>query len=153
MDETKQSAQDADANIQPENKSYIFTKHNVSLKEYKIHKYVYDLGIVNVPRIYDYNKETQVLKMQKINNMCISDFYGEDPTKIPEEIFEKIRNIIHVLCDNNIEYKDITGYNFIEHNEKLWIIDFEHASFNTKIRNKFIRGFLKGNNKWNPEFI
>lgn len=136
-----------------EPKSYIFTKENVSLNEYKIHQYVYNLGIVNIPKIYDYNKETMTLKMQKINNMCLSDFYGEESDCIPEELFTKIRNIIQTLYDHNIEYQDITGYNFIEKDNKLWIIDFEHAYFKKNINNKFIKHFLDGNNSWNPDFL
>ena len=139
------------------NKSYMFAKPNVSLKEYRMHMYIYNLGIVNVPKIYDYNKETKVLTMQKIHNMCLSDFYGEAATNISNELFNKIREIIQLLYDNCIEYPDITGYNFIEKDNKLWIIDFEHAIFNkniqTNIKNKFIDDFLKGSNNWNPEFV
>ena len=136
--------------------SHMFIKNNVSLQEYKIHTYVYNLGLVNVPKIYDYNKETMVLKIQKITNMCISDFYGEEPTDVPNEIFDEIRNIIQILYDNNVEYPDITGYNFIKKNNKLWIIDFGDASFNPEIRENisdpFIEKFLKGHNGWNPDF-
>jgi hypothetical protein len=46
------------------------------------------------------------------------------------------------------EYPDITGYNFIEHNNKLWIIDFEHAH----IRDTFVDKFIHGRNTWNPRF-
>ena len=35
-----------------------YTKENVSLKEYKIHAYVYDLGIVNIPKIVHYDKNS-----------------------------------------------------------------------------------------------
>lgn len=139
-----------------DNKSYMFIKENVSLKEYKIHMYVYNLGLINVPKIYDYNKETKVLKMQKITNLSLSDFFGEESTNISDELFHKIRNIIQILYHNNIEYPDITGYNFIEKNNKIWIIDFGHASFNSSINenisDSFINKFLKGHNGWNPEF-
>lgn len=134
--------------------SYTFTKENVSLAEYRLHSYIYNLEIVNVPKVYDYNKDTKVLKMQKIQKMCISDFYGEKPQDVPEEIFDKIRNIVRTLRDNDIEYPDITGYNFIEQNDKIWIIDFGHASFSaSRINNDFIEKFLEGENMWNPEFI
>jgi tRNA A-37 threonylcarbamoyl transferase component Bud32 len=138
------------------NESYMFIKENVSLHEYKMHTYAYNLGLINVPKIYDYNEETKVLKMQKITNLCLSDYYGEDPTDISDELFNEIRNIIKILYDNNIEYPDITGYNFIEKNDKTWIIDFGHASFNpyinTNITDPFIDKFIKGYNSWNPNF-
>ena len=67
--------------------------------------------------------------MQKIHNMCLSDFYGEAATNISNELFNKIREIIQLLYDNCIEYPDITGYNFIEKYNKLWIIYFEQASY------------------------
>jgi len=40
-----------------------YTKENVSLCEYKIHKYVYNLKIVNIPKIKSYNRKTKQLKM------------------------------------------------------------------------------------------
>ena len=73
--------------------NYIYTKQNVSYKEYKIHKYVYGLSEIygiHVPRPYEYNYETRELKMQRIPNMCISDFYGETSENVPEEIFKEI---------------------------------------------------------------
>ena len=36
-----------------------YTKENVSLCEYKMHKLVYNLHIVNIPKIISYNKETK----------------------------------------------------------------------------------------------
>jgi tRNA A-37 threonylcarbamoyl transferase component Bud32 len=57
------------------------------------------------------------------------------------------------LAENNIEYPDITGYNFIEHDNKIWIIDFEHSSFiNKTMKDPFVNKFIGGSNKWNPEF-
>ena len=47
---------------------------------------------------------------------------------------------------------------FIEYENKLWIIDFEHATFCDYSRNKsiecggFIEKFMNGHNGWNPEF-
>jgi tRNA A-37 threonylcarbamoyl transferase component Bud32 len=138
------------------NESYMFIKENVSLHEYKMHTYAYNLGLINVPKIYDYNEETKVLKMQKIPSLCLSDYYGEDPTNISAELFNEIRNIIKILYDNNIEYPDITGYNFIKQNNKIWIIDFGHASFNpyinTNLNDPFIDKFIKGYNSWNLNF-
>ncbi len=130
-----------------------YTKENVSLKEYKIHAIVYDLGIVNVPKIINYNKKTKQLKMVKVGIMNVADFYGEKAGDICAELFAKIRAIIQTLYEHNILYSDITGYNFIENDKKLWIIDFEHAIYNPKRKNKFVERFLAGADEWNPEFL
>ena len=126
----------------------IYTKNKVELHEYNMHKYVYDLHIVNIPAIISYNKDTKVMVMEKIDNMNISDMYGEKVGNISKELLDKVRNIIKTLYDHNIGYPDITGYNFIEYDNKVWIIDFEHSY---KI-DPFIVKFIKGLNKWNPEY-
>ena len=131
-----------------------FTKENVSLCEYKIHKYVYNLDIVKVPKIKSYNKKTKQMKMVRVGAMSVSDYYGETAEHISDELFARIRNIIQTLYDHDILYIDITGYNFIENNNKLWIIDFEHATYNyPKKTDEFVKKFLEGHNGWNPEFL
>jgi len=51
-------------------------------------------------------------------------------------------------------YIDITGYNFIENDNKLWIIDFGHATYNyPRKMDEFVEKFLAGHNGWNPEFL
>jgi tRNA A-37 threonylcarbamoyl transferase component Bud32 len=130
-----------------------FTKENVSLCEYKIHKYVYNLKIVNIPKIKSYNRKTKQMKMVRVGTMSVSDYYGETPEHIDAELFTRIRNIIQTLYDHDILYIDITGYNFIENDNKLWIIDFEHATYNhPRKTDEFVEKFLEGHNGWNPEF-
>ena len=130
-----------------------FTKENVSLCEYKIHKYVYNLNIVNIPKIKSYNRKTKQMKMVRVGTMSVSDYYGETPEHIDAELFARIRNIIQTLYDHDILYIDITGYNFIENDNKLWIIDFEHATYNhPRKTDEFVEKFLDGHNGWNPEF-
>jgi tRNA A-37 threonylcarbamoyl transferase component Bud32 len=130
----------------------VYIKSNVSPHEYYMHKYVYELGIVNIPKIIAYDHERRVLVIEKIKNMCISDWYGAESNKIAPELFDKIRDIIKKLADNNIEYSDITGYNFIEYNNQIWIIDFEHSKVITGKLNKFVINFINGLNEWNPEY-
>ena len=48
-----------------EEKNNYFIKENVSLKEYKTHNYVYNLGIVNMPKIIHYDKKTKQMTMEK----------------------------------------------------------------------------------------
>jgi tRNA A-37 threonylcarbamoyl transferase component Bud32 len=130
----------------------VYIKQNVTPYEYHMHKHVYDLKIVNMPEIISYNKETKVLIMKKINNLNLSDMHGENESDIEEYLFDEVRKIIKTLYDNNIEYPDITGYNFIEHDGKMWIIDFEHSKISSVIKNQFINKFINGLNMWNPEF-
>jgi tRNA A-37 threonylcarbamoyl transferase component Bud32 len=94
--------------------------------------------------------------MKRINALSVSDQYGENFEDVPSHIITKIRDTIATLYTNGIEYPDITGYNFIyeEDADKLWIIDFEHASYNSchKGYDPFILDFINGRNDWNPEF-
>jgi tRNA A-37 threonylcarbamoyl transferase component Bud32 len=138
-------------NINYLNNDKYYIKYNVEINEYKIHKYIYNLNIVNIPKIYYYDKKDKFMIMQKIANQCLSDEYGESSKNINKNLFNKIREIIKKLYLNNIEYPDITGYNFIEYNNKMWIIDFGDAKFNTNINNKFIIEFIKGKNEWNKK--
>ncbi len=137
----------------------VYTKQNVEFNEYYIHYLVYKLGIVNVPKIYSYNASTKELKMEKINEMNISDMYGDELSSVPRILISKIRKIIRLLDDNMIDYPDITGYNFIEYKDKMWIIDFGHAKLrsNDVPTTKFIDDFTGeiGNwdeISWNPEY-
>ena len=137
-----------------------FVKQNVSFKEFMMHDFIYNLstvltdGILNVPKIINYDIDKQILTMEKINHMCVSDFYGENEKEIHEDLFNTIRSIIRVLYDNHIVYPDITGYNFIESDGKVWIIDFEHSDFKTHKKDTFVERFIKDEtyNRWNPWF-
>jgi tRNA A-37 threonylcarbamoyl transferase component Bud32 len=133
-----------------------YIKPNVSSKEYEMHKHVYLLGIVKTPEILAYDSHTKVMLMKKVNYMNVSDYYGENSDDIRPELFNKIRTIIKTLYDNNIVYPDITGYNFIEYNDEVWIIDFEHANFKPLVcdadADDFVIKFMNGTNKWNPRF-
>ena len=129
-----------------------YVKQNVLLHEYTMHNHVYNLNIVNIPEIISYSPQTKIMVMRKIPNMNISDMYGEEAYNVNCNLFNKIRSIIKILYDNNIEYPDITGYNFIEIGDTVWIIDFEHAKINKNIKNKFIKKFIGGIHQWNPDF-
>jgi tRNA A-37 threonylcarbamoyl transferase component Bud32 len=137
----------------------VYVKHDVGMHEYVMHKYIYELNILNVPRIISYDYHNKILTMKKVENMSISDFYGEENNQVPTNIVNKIREIIKRLLDNGIEYPDITGYNFIEESGEIWIIDFEHTKFFDKDSIKksnnyeFIINFINGLNSWNSEFI
>jgi tRNA A-37 threonylcarbamoyl transferase component Bud32 len=129
-----------------------YIKHQVSLKEYEMHKHVHSLGIVNVPKILAYDRDTRIMLMERVNYMNVSDYYGEKDTDTSPELFGRIRKIIKTLYDNNVVYPDITGYNFIEYDENIWIIDFEHSNFKSLLRDDFVVEFINGATKWNPRF-
>lgn len=119
--------------------------------EIEIQTFVSMLGIA--PEIiYNYwcNGATYIA-MTKIKGMTLADFYGSRNMDIPTSIWNEVRKIVQTLYNNGIEYVDITPYNFmIDDNEKIWIIDFEHAK---KIpQNWFLNTFLNGANNWNPDF-
>jgi len=130
----------------------MFTKHNVTSSEYKTQLLLFNSHIVNVPRPYMF-KESQLI-MQIIPALSISDMYGENFSDVPVHITDEIRDIIATLYLNGIEYPDITGYNFIEYQDKIWIIDFGHASYNSNPQSydPFIMKFINGHNDWNPNY-
>ena len=137
------------------NPDLYYIKKNVELHEYKMQKFVYNLGIVNVPKIIHYDKKTKVMAMNKIIGDNLSNIYGENEEDIDPEMFDRVREIIGTLARHNIEYPDITGYNFVlDSLGKLWIIDFEHSKYNMNYgtMDDFMKYFLEGNNEWNPEF-
>ena len=137
------------------NPNTYYVKQGVTHKEYFMQKYFYQLGIVNVPEIIEYNEESKTMVMKKIGTMNISDYYGGNATDIPNEIFDQVIKIVRTLVLHNIEYPDLTGYNFIEDSDgKVWIIDFEHSSMMTssEVNNIHIQNICNGYKKWNPEF-
>ena len=133
----------------------VYIKKNVSHKEYFMQKYVYRLNIVNVPEIIDYDDKAHIMVMNKVDNNNLSDQYGEEATDIPDKIFDQVIKIVRTLVLHNIEYPDLTGYNFIEDkNGKIWIIDFEHSKMmtSTRVDNKHIQNICNGCKTWNPDF-
>ena len=132
-----------------------YVKHNVNHREYFMQKYVYELDIVNVPEIVEYNYVSKIMVMYKIGKHNLSDHYGENATYVPDKLFDQVVRIVRTLVLYNIKYPDLTGYNFIEDcNGKVGIIDFEHSSLMTskQITNIHIQNICNGCKVWNPEF-
>lgn len=99
------------------------------------------------------------IEMENLNSMCIADKYGEEPYDIPKELWKQIKNIIQILYEKEgIEYIDITPYNFIEKNNKVYLIDFGHAYLTDKTLNEpknwFLKDFLSNKKlmEFNPDF-
>ena len=137
------------------NPNTYYVKQDVNHREYFMQKYVYNLDIVKIPEIIEYNDESKIMVMKKVGNHNLSDNYGEDAMDVPDELFSQVVKIVRNLVLHNIEYPDLTGYNFVEDSEgKVWIIDFGHSSLmSTKqIDNIHIQNICNGYKKWNPEF-
>jgi tRNA A-37 threonylcarbamoyl transferase component Bud32 len=103
----------------------------------------------------DYRENECVIKMENLNEDCIANKYGEEPKHISSELWDQIHKIIAILYEREgIEYVDITPYNFIEKEGKVYIIDFGDAYYRTKDKkiNWFLEEFLGGLNEWNPDF-
>jgi tRNA A-37 threonylcarbamoyl transferase component Bud32 len=93
------------------------------------------------------------ITMEHIDELCLADKYGEDPRDIPSWIWVEIRYMIKTLLDKEcIEYRDITGYNFIEKDGKVWMIDFGHARHKGNKLDWFVKEFIDGENSWNPDY-
>ena len=138
------------------NPNIYYVKKNVNHREWFMQKYVYQLNIVNVPEIIEYNEESKIMVMKKVGEMNLSDYYGADATDIPKELFDQVVKIVRNLVLHNIEYPDLTGYNFIKDSDgKVWIIDFEHSSMMTsnQVNNVHIQNICNGYKKWNPDFM
>lgn len=115
---------------------YLFIKENVSLREYKMYKYLQGMDLSFIPKLYRYDKSSQQLTTQRINGLSVSDYYGEDFELVPKKIISQIRNIIRYLYDIGVVYPDITGYNFIiDKKSKIWLIDFEHCFYVNNLQN------------------
>ena len=93
--------------------------------------------------------------MEDVEELCLADTYGEDPEDTPEHVWDSIRAMLTILYEEEgIEYVDITPYNFIEKNGRVYVIDFGDAKYVDKIEetNWFLSEFLDGKNSWNPDY-
>ena len=91
--------------------------------------------------------------MEDLEEMCLADRYGDDPAKIPKWIWDEIRRMLLILLNaEGIEYIDITPYNFIQKDDKIYVIDFGDAKYTDGEVDWFLQEFLDGENSWNPDY-
>ena len=105
------------------------------------------------PPVLRYTPTTIV--MEHMNALCIADQYGDSIDAIPDWIREEIVAILYtVYVTLGIEYIDITPYNFIEKDGKVWVIDFGHAAKVTEEVHPFLEEVFDTwtLSKWNPDF-
>ena len=137
---------------------YEYETHNDALNEIELQKIASSYGFA--PKIIDVNFTTDSceINMEDLGKEhTLFDIYGEEAENIPKNIWEQIRHILGILYyRENIEYIDITPYNFILLENKVYIIDFGHAqkkeSTDDEEINYFLEDFLNGVNEWNEEF-
>ena len=131
----------------------IYVKENVCDLEIELQiiasKYNFAPKILKTEKIGDTNR----VHMEHIDAECVANIYGDDASQLPRWIWNEIRKIIELLYnEEGIEYIDITGYNFIEKNGRIYIIDFGDARYTNGKTNWFLKEFLDGENAWNPDY-
>jgi tRNA A-37 threonylcarbamoyl transferase component Bud32 len=104
------------------------------------------------PRVISSDYKTYI-EMEKIPEMCVADKYGENIKNIPKTVISDIYKIIRTLyheCD--IQYVDVTPYNFIECDGRLWVIDFGDAI--PVVKNWYLQELFDNECvlEWNPDF-
>lgn len=106
-----------------------------------------------VPKIVETDYKTYI-DMEDLDEMCLADMYGENIKDIPQNLLEQIYDIlVRLYLQASIEYIDITPYNFIEKEGRVYIIDFGDAKL-VESRNWFLEEIFKHKLiiGWNPDF-
>jgi tRNA A-37 threonylcarbamoyl transferase component Bud32 len=99
------------------------------------------------------HEDVCLIFMENLDTECLADVYGEDPEEIPEWIWDQIRIMVRTLIEEEgIEYPDITPYNFIEKDNKIYIVDFGDAKYIDGDISWFVQEFIDGENSWNPDY-
>lgn len=106
------------------------------------------------PRILGVEKKTDywTIGMEYVGDMSLADEFGTDPKNIPLWIWDEIRNMVRTLIKIGIEYRDITGYNFMKNGDKIYMVDFGDARMFVDNADWFVQEFLDGENSWNPDY-
>ena len=138
--------------------------------------YGFSPKIISVDETY---LPTVTIEMERVHGHSLYELYGDDPSKVPAWIWERIRHMLVVLYEREgIQYIDITPFNFMlgkdeaeveaeegrnekeedkagdrNSSERLWIIDFGDAFYTEdKPLNWFLKSVLDGKEGWNPDF-
>ena len=99
------------------------------------------------------NGERIRIYMEDVEEEPLALTYGEDPDDTPEWVWDRIREMVQTLYEEEgIEYVDVTPYNFIEKEGKVYMIDFGDAKYTDGNPDWFLTEFLEGENSWNPDY-
>ena len=138
------------------------TTHRMFVKEVSIEESENEIELQRVAVKYGFSpaiishgifKDKCYITMEKIEEDCLADKYGDSLEDIPEWIWREIRKMVTTLLEEEcIEYRDITPYNFIEKDGKVWMIDFGDAKYKEEVLDWFVQEFIDGENSWNPDY-
>lgn len=120
-------------------------------REARLQRLAASIGVA--PKVKRCTKST--LGMVHLNAPCLAEKYGDTMEDIPLWIQEDILDILYTLYTTfNIQYLDVTPYNFIEHDGVVWVIDFGHAHDRPEELDPYLDELFASWTlaKWNPEF-
>lgn len=135
----------------------MFTKQFINIspqevnREARLQKMAAKVGLSPAVR----RTTANTITMDNVQEMCIADKYGEQIRMIPKWIRQEIVEILWTLyADLGIQYVDVTPYNFIEKDDKVWIIDFGHARANPDSLDPYLAQLFTSwkLTRWNPRF-
>lgn len=95
------------------------------LREVTLQRTASEYGLA--PDVLDTDNAT-FITMENMGEMNLAEKYGDTMEDIPETIKRDIWNILWALYSCcNMEYTDVTPYNFMEKDGRVWVVDFGHA--------------------------
>lgn len=125
-------------------------------QEIELQNIASELGFApKIRKVFKEGGEWTILMDNLDGAKMLSDVYGDGNEDIPEHVWNTIRKMVAILYyDYEIEYVDVTPYNFMERDGKIWMIDFGDARYvQTGIEmDWYLQDFLDGENYWNPDF-
>jgi RIO-like serine/threonine protein kinase len=116
-----------------------------------------ELGLA--PRIFTvkYEDDHAVLAVEEVEEMSVADMYGEKSEDLPEDLWERIRNAVKLLLDEEgIEYVALSPYNFVEREDgSIYITNFGDAYIGNGDEeiDPNLQDFLDGSNEWSADFL
>lgn len=131
-------------------KEFINTPSKEIAREARLQREAAKLGLS--PAVIRTDNRT-FIEMERIQDMDLASRYSDDVEELPNNIRGQVYDIVYTLYQHGIQYIDVTPYNFMEIDGKVWIIDFGHASnhkrLNPYLRKLFNEGYLHA---WNADF-
>jgi len=131
-------------------KEFTHTPAKEIAREVRLQQVSANLGLS--PAVLKTDNKT-FIEMELIGDMALAYKYGYDVDELPNTVRQQVYDLVYTLYQHGIQYVDITPYNFIEHDGKVWIIDFGHASNRKRLapylRRLFNEGYL---HEWNADF-